>query len=181
MAAEEGIVNHIVIPEGLNRDGSLSAYYEGCLRLLAAHARPGDRVYLAPGNHFGHARMEEAVAAEHIAASRPDLHMHLPAIPRTRYFDTLDNAIELRHWAQRQGLWPIANCVLYCNRYHLLRTKLCFHLAGFRPRAIRTAKPQRHSPGYIVPRLWYYDHAAANVCYEALAIGYTALRLAGAP
>lgn len=180
MAAQEGVVNHVLIPEGLNRDGSLSTYYEGCLQLLVAHARAGDRVYLAPGNHFGHPRMEEAVAADRLRQLRPDLVIHLPEIPRTRYFDTLDNAIELRRWAQQQNLWPIASCVLYCNRYHLLRAKLCFHLAGFRPQQILTAKPQPH-PGHIVPRLWYYDHAAANVCYEALAIGYTALRLAGAP
>ena len=180
MAAQEGVLSHIVVPEGLNRDGSLSAYYEGCLQRLAAQARTGDRVYLAPGNHFGHTRMEEAVASDRLRQLRPDLEIHLPEIARTRYFDTLDNAIELRRWAQQQNLWPIDNCILYCNRYHLLRVRLCFHLAGFRPQQIRTARPQPHS-GHIVPRLWYYDHAAANVCYEALAIGYTALRLAGAP
>lgn len=180
MAAQEGVLNHIVVPEGLNRDGSLSAYYEGCLRRVAGEARPGETVYLAPGNNFGHLRLEEAVAADRLRQLRPDLDIHLPDIRRTRYFDTLDNAIELRRWAQQHNLWPFANCILYCNRFHLLRTKFCFQIAGFRPERILTAKPQQPI-GQIVPRLWYYNHPAANICYEALAIGYTALRLAGAP
>lgn len=180
MAAQEGVLKHVVVPEGLNRDGSLSAYYEGCLHAVADRAGVGETVFLAPGNNFGHARMEEEAAAKCLRRLRPDLDVRCPVVARTRYLDTLDNAVELRRWAEREGLWPIDPCVLYCNRYHLLRVKLCFRMAGYETSRIVATTP-RKPLGRIVPRLWYYDHAAANVCYEALAIGYAALRMAGAP
>jgi len=179
VAAQEGVLKHIVVPEGLNRDGSLSAYYRGCVEAVAAQARSGETVYMAPGNSFGHSRLEEEVAAQYLREARPDLDVQCPAVTRSRYLDTLDNAIELRRWAEREGQWPIQCCVLYCNRYHLLRVKLCFRRAGYAMRRVVATTP-RQPAGHIVPRLWYYDHAAANICYEALAIGYTTLRLAGA-
>lgn len=177
MAAQEGVVAHIVVPEGLNRDGSLSAYYMSCIHAVAAQAQSGETVYMAPGNHFGHAHLEEEVAAECLRKVRPDLDVQYPVIARSRYLDTLDNAFELRRWAEGEGRWPITPCALYCNRYHLLRAKLCFRMAGYAVGRVIATAPQ-NPLGRIVPRLWYYDHAAVNVCYEALAIGYAALRLA---
>ncbi|HUI81811.1 MAG TPA: hypothetical protein VLY24_28005 [Bryobacteraceae bacterium] len=173
---------HIVIPEGLNRlcyEVPLSDYYEACLRRVGELAAGGETVYLAPGNPFGHAAPEDEIAAGFINELRPDLITHHVGDQRGRgYLDTLDNAVCLRDWARRRGCWPMGECRLYCQRYHALRTRLCFRIAGYRVRGVVASAPAKRS-GRIVPRLKYYDYPAANVVYEALAIGYTLLRLAG--
>ncbi len=178
MAAEEGVLTHIVIPEGLNQDGSLSAYFEGCVREVARRAKAGDTVYVAPGNSFGHARVEDEVAAERLLALRPDVRVRWADAGRERYLDTLDNATELRRWAEREGMWPLAPCVLYCNRFHVARVWFCFRLGGYRVHEVVGASPVERR-GQIVRRLWYYDFAVANVIYEALALPYAALRRVG--
>jgi hypothetical protein len=175
-------VIHIIIPEGLNRldctGQPLSDYYEACLRRVARMAANGEAVYLAPGNAFGHADPEDEIAAGFLRQLRPDLVTHHVGDARRGYLDTLDNAVWLREWVRRHNRWPMAECWLYCNRYHVLRTWLCFRAAGYRARRIVACAPPKRR-GLIVPRLKYYDYPAANLVYEALAIGYTFLRLAG--
>jgi hypothetical protein len=172
---------HIVIPEGLNRlDGTgqrLSDYYEACLRSVAGMAAVGETVYLAPGNTFGHAQTEDEIAADFLQELRPDLIEHHVSATRPHYLDTLDNAVWLREWARGHSCWPMAECWLYCNRYHVMRTWLCFRIAGYCVRRIVACAPAK-SGGRITQRLKYYDYPAANVVYEGLAIAYTFLRLA---
>ena len=172
---------HIVIPEGLNRlDGTgqpLSDYYEACLLRVAVMAGNGEAVYLAPGNAFGHAHPEDEIAASFLQQLRSDLITYYVGGARQGYLDTLDNAVWLREWARRHNQWPMAECWLYCNRYHVVRTWLCFRVAGYQARRIVACAPAKRS-GLIVPRLRYYDFPAANLVYEALAIAHTFLRLA---
>jgi hypothetical protein len=172
---------HIVIPEGLNRLDSggqpLSDYYEACLRRVAELAANGEAVYLAPGNAFGHGRPEDEIAAGFLRQLRSDLIPHNIGDARRGHLDTLDNAMWLREWARRHNRWPMADCWLYCNRYHVLRTWLCFRVADYHVRRIVACTPAKRS-GLIVPRLKYYDYPAANLIYEALAIAHTFLRLA---
>jgi hypothetical protein len=172
---------HIVIPEGLNRLGSagppLSDYYEACLLRVAETAANGEVVYFAPGNAFGHPHSEDEIAAGFLQDLRSDLVTHHVRQERRGYMDTLDNALWLRAWAHRLNLWPMEECWVYCNRYHVARTWLCFRIAGYRVRRIVACAPA-HRSGRIVPRLKYYDYPAANLVYEVLAIGHTFLRLA---
>lgn len=172
---------HIVIPEGLNRldcaSQPLSDYSEACLRRLAELTANGEAVYLAPGNAFGHAHPEDEIAAGFLQRLRPDLRTQHVGLARRGYLDTLDNAVWLREWARRLNRWPMAECWLYCNRYHVLRTWLCFRVAGYRVQRVVGCAPRKRS-GLIVLRLKYYDYPVANLLYEALAIGYTFLRLA---
>lgn len=189
MGVEEAILTghwprtilHIAIPEGLNRlDGAgqpLSDYYEACLHWVAEMAAKGEAVYLAPGNAFGHAHPEDEIAAVFLRQLRPDLITHHIEDARCGYLDTLDNAVWLREWARRNNRWPMTDCWLYCNRYHVVRTWLCFRFVGYRARRIVASAPAKRS-GLIVARLKYYDYSVANIVYEALAIGYTFMRLA---
>jgi hypothetical protein len=171
---------HIVIPEGLNRldcaGQPLSDYSEACLRRVAEMAADGDAVCLAPGNAFGHPQPEDEIAAAFLQRLRPDLVTRQVGGTRRGYLDTLDNAVRLREWARRHEQWPMAECWLYCNRYHVVRTWLCFRVAGYQPRRIVACTPTRRS-GLIVSRLKHYDYPAAYLVYEALAIGHTFLRL----
>jgi hypothetical protein len=172
---------HVVVPEGLNRldssDQLLSDYYEACLRRVAEMAAAGETVYFAPGNAFGHAQVEDEIAAVFLRQLRSDLMTHVVADARPGYLDTLDNAVLLRAWACRHNCWPLAECWLYCNRYHVARAWLCFRVAGYRVRRIVACAPAKRT-GLIVPRLKYYDYPVANIGYEALAIAHTFLRLA---
>lgn len=171
---------HIVIPEGLNLLGStsqpLSDYSEACLLRVAETAADGETVYLAPGNAFGHAQAEDEIAAGFLQRLRSDLVTYHIGEPRQGYLDTLDNALRLREWAQRHDRWPLPECWIYCNRYHVMRTWLCFRFTGYQPRRIVACTPTKRS-GFIVSRLKHYDYPAAYFVYEALAIAYTFLRL----
>lgn len=167
---------HVVIPEGLNqvdRPGQpLSDYSEACLRRVAETATHGEMVYFAPGNVFGH-----ALAAGVLRQLRSDLITHIVGGTREGYVDTLDNAVLLREWARRHNRWPMANCWLYGNCYHLVRTWLYFRIAGYRVRRIVACAQQKWS-GLIVARLKYYDYPITDLVYEALGIAHTFLRLA---
>jgi hypothetical protein len=178
----EEVMIHIVIPEGLNRFGAarqpLSDYYEACLRRVAEVAGSGETVCLAPGNTFGYAQPEDEIAADFLQQLRSDLVIHRITDERRSYLDTLDNAAWLRAWAHRNNRWPMGDCLLYCNRYHVVRTWLCFRVTGYRVQRIIACAPEKRSKS-IVPRLKYYDYPAVYLVYEVLAIGYTFLHLAG--
>lgn len=171
-------VAHIVVPEGLNRPGAggeLSRAYEACLRQAAAVAAAGEVVYMAPGNAFGHARLEDEIGAAFLAALRPDVVIRTVDAPRDRYLDTLDNAVVLRRWAEQRGEWPLGDCLLYCTRFHAWRSRICFRAAGFAVRRVVTSCP-RGPKGLLPLRLAYYDFPPAHIAYEAAAIGYAGLR-----
>lgn len=170
-------VAHIVVPEGMRRrgEGGIAPAFQACVRRVAERAERSARIFIAPGNAFGHPQPEDVVAADLLGSLRPDLRIHLAAPSRERHLDTLDNAVCLREWAERQGEWPLGPVWLYCTRLHLWRSRWCFQFAGFEIERTLTSEPSEVAP--LPLRLVYYGYPVAHVVYEAAALLFASVRM----
>jgi hypothetical protein len=172
---------HVVVPEGLGYrpagdDLVLSAYFQAVLESVARVAKPGDRVYMSPGNPFGGAVSEEVMAADILLGMRPDLDVVVPERRGYhRYLDTLDNARELRRWLQGRGEWPLPPIRLHSYAQHRHRSRLVFRLEGY---VVEHAEPVRDVAlgPRPVGRLWYMGFPLLHELYEGVATLYDLAR-----
>lgn len=177
----------IVVPDGLAADQSGRALpqpsfvYRAVLDWTAQHARPDDRIYLAPANRFGgHVTEQEAgqryleprTAATIVTCPSPD-----PGEGDSAYINTRGNARLLRRWLESREEWPLPEVQLVAYRRHLRRASLSFAQEGFllaHTHAVPLASPASEP---IVGRLWYYRYPAAHRGYETLATLLTLCRV----
>ncbi|MGC9526346.1 MAG: YdcF family protein [Limnospira sp.] len=176
------MADYMIVTEGLTATESpeavenLSDYFEAVVRRVAADAETGDRVFVSPGNSFGHSKSEEDYAAEFLQKLRPDLQIFVPANVRDRtYLDTFDNARVLRIGLQREKLWPLGDVILYCNQPHSRRSRAMFQFCGFRVERVVGCRPETVSRE-IAPRLWFYNYPPVQFLYESATLVYDSCR-----
>ena len=173
----------IIVTEGLTATESLEAvenlsdYFEAVVRRVAAEAESGDRVFVSPGNPFGHSKSEEDYAAEFLQKLRPDLQVFIPENVRDKtYLDTFDNARVLRMWLKREKYWPLGEVILYCNNPHSRRSRAMFQFCDFQVEKVVGCRPETVSRE-IAPRLWFYNYPPVQFLYESATLVYDSLRL----
>lgn len=176
------MADYIIVTEGLTAAESpeavenLSDYFEAVVRRVAAEAEPDGRVFLSPGNPFGHSKSEEDYAAEFLQKLRPDLRIFVPQNVRDRpYLDTFDNARVLRIWLKREKFWPLETVILYCNQPHSFRSLAMFKCCGFWVEKVVGCRPEKVSRE-IVPRLWFYNYPPIQFLYESATLVYDSCR-----
>lgn len=172
---------HVVVPEGLgyrpDGDGLVpSAYFQAVLESVAQVAKPGDRVYMSPGNPFGGAVSEELMAGDILRDMRPDLHVVVPERRgHHRYLDTLDNARELKRWLRGRGEWPLPPIRLHSYAKHRHRSRLVFRLEGYVVEHAQPVWDVALGPR-PVGRLSYMGFPLLHELYEAVATLYDLAR-----
>lgn len=167
--------SYVVVPEGLACDaaGRLlpepSFAYRSALDWVAARARRGERIFLAPANCFDGPVSEQEAGAAYLRDRHPDAEIIAFESSDARYIDTRGNAVLLREYLQRTRVWPLTTAVLVAYYLHLPRARLIFRQEGFRfDRTIGVGHGARNDER-IVSRLWYYRYRIVHACYELLA------------
>lgn len=179
------MADYIIVTEGLTATeataavDNLSPYFKAVICQLAADAEPNSRVFVAPGNPFGHSQSEEDYAGEFLQQLRPDLQVLVPQNVRDKtYLDTFDNARVLRYWLKQEKYWPLESVILYCNKPHSFRSWIMFKSCDFPVQKVVSCRPEKVDNSMaIAPRLWFYNYPPIQFLYELATLVYDAGRV----
>ncbi len=166
----------VVVPDGISViDNKIypSFVYRAVLEKAAEIWKPNQTIYLAPANHFGFEKTEQALGGEFLKKNYPKVDVSViptDEIWQKNYVDTYMNAVMTHTFFLDNEIDDEIPIILVVGKIHARRAVLAFEKAFFLiEKVIEVDYPDCAKDEKIVRRLFYYNYRWLHKIYEFLA------------